>query len=282
MADVSTIAAIIAAIFAGLAWYNAEKSLNYTKAKEAPDLWLKKDVFVWEQYDITQLSQWGQPSEIPAKSIVLQQFPVKEIATGNRLNRICLILNSSPKSSSNAHIDNYTGLFGELHFENRGTLSIKQIEIKSCRFKMRENTPYDLEDFDLTPVGKIDVDIERGAPFIMFVGYLFDNDEHRFCDPQYMTDKGMHDEAMRKKKMYDNQLQCYLDIIIDLYDEMTFALRFTAQDGSVYEQEHKIQIELAGNGGIYKTAMKEAVKMKAKKCTLCTPLLRVPARNDKE
>lgn len=263
-AVVAAAAAVAAAFYAKNAWKNSEKALNYTMSKEAPDLWLEKDVFVWEQYDIAQLSNWGQPGGIPAKSIVLQQFPVKEIETGNLLNRTCLILNSSSKSSSNAPIDNYTGLFGELHFENRGSLPIKEIEITSCHFKMRENTPYDLEDINLTPVGKIDVDIERGAPFIMFVGYLFDNDEHRFCDPQYMTDEGMHDEAMRKKKMYDNQLRCHLNIIIDLYDEMTFTLRFTAQDGSIYDQEHTIKIQLDGNGGIYEPAVKEAVKINSK------------------
>ena len=189
----------------------------------------------------------------------MQQFPVKEIETGNLLNRTCLILNSSSKSSSNAQIDNYSGLFGEVHFENRGAVAIKEIEVASCHLKMRENTGYDLQDFDLTPVGKLDVDIERGSPFIIFVGYLFDNDEHRICDPRYMNDEGLRKDAMQKKRMYDDQLRCYLDVIIDLYDEMTFTLRFTAQDGSVYEQEHTVKIELAGNGGIYKPVVKEAV-----------------------
>lgn len=69
----------------------------------------------------------------------------------------------------------------------------------------------------------------------------------------------------KKKRMYDDQLRCYLDVIIDLYDEMTFTLRFTAQDGSVYEQEHTIKIELAGNGGIYKPVVKKAVLVKNEK-----------------
>ena len=256
---IATVAALASPYYARCAWQNAEKALNYTKTKEAPDLWMKQDVFVWEEYEITQLSHWGQPDGIPAKSIVLRQFPVKEIATGNLLNRVCLISNSSSKSSSNAQIDNYSGLFGEVYFENRGAVAIKEIEITSCHFKMRENTGYDLEDFDLTPVGKLDVDIERGSPFIMFVGYLFDNDEHRICDPKYMNDEGLRKDVMQKKRMYDDQLRCYLDVIIDLYDEMTFTLRFTAQDGSVYEQEHSVKIELAGNGGIYKPVVKEAV-----------------------
>lgn len=256
---IAAVAAVASAIFTRNTWQTAEKTLNYTKTKEAPDLWMKKDVFVWEEYEITQLSLGGQPNGIPAKSIVLQQFPVKEIETGNLLNRTCLIMNSSSKSSSNAQIDNYSGLFGEVHFENRGTVAIKEIEIANCHFKMRENTGYDLQDFDLTPVGKLDVDIERGEPFIIFVGYLFDNDEHRICDPRYMDDEGLREDAMQKKRMYDDQLRCYLDVIIDLYDEMTFTLRFTAQDGSVYEQEHSVKIELAGNGGIYKPVVKEAV-----------------------
>lgn len=199
-AVVAAAAAVAAAIYAKKCMENSEKALNYTMSKEAPDLWRERDVFVWEQYDIVQLSHWGQPGGIPAKSIVLQQFPVKEIETGNLLNRTCLILNSSPKSSSNAQIDNYSGLFGEVHFENRGAVAIKEIEIADCHFKMRENTEYDLEDFDLTPVGKLDVDIERGEPFIIFVGYLFDNDEHRICDPRYMNDEGLRKDAMQKKE----------------------------------------------------------------------------------
>lgn len=260
---VSAIAAVVAVIVAGVsacvARHADKEERDYAKTKEAPDLWMKKDVFVWEEYEITQLSHWGQPNGIPAKSIVLQQFPVKEIATGNLLNRVCLISNSSSKPSSNAQIDNYSGLFGEVYFENRGAVAIKKIEITSCHFKMRENTGYVLEDFDLTPVGKLDVDIERGSPFIMFVGYLFDDDEHKICDPRYMNDEGLRKDAMQKKRMYDDQLRCYLDVIIDLYDEMTFTLRFTAQDGSVYEQKHSVKIELAGNGGIYKPVVNEAV-----------------------
>lgn len=259
LAIISALLSFASVIVASCSCHQSKKALDYTKAKEAPDLWMKKDVFVWEEYEITQLSHWGQPDGIPAKSIVLQQYPVKEVATGNLLNRTCLILNSSSKSSSNAQIDNYSGLFGEVHFENRGAVAIKEIEVTSCHLKMRENTGYDLQDFDLTPVGKLDVDIERGEPFIIFVGYLFDNDEHRICDPRYMNDEGLREDAMQKKRMYDDQLRCYLDVIIDLYDEMTFTLRFTAQDGSVYEQEHSVKIELAGNGGIYKPVVKEAV-----------------------
>ena len=51
--------------------------------------------------------------------------------------------------------------------------------------------------------------------------------------------------------MYDDQLRCYLQVMIDLYDEMTCTLRFTSQDGSIYEQEHTVKINLSGDGGIY-------------------------------
>ena len=51
--------------------------------------------------------------------------------------------------------------------------------------------------------------------------------------------------------MYDDQLRCYLPVMIDLYDELTFTFRFTSQDGSIYEQKHTVKIELIGDGGIY-------------------------------
>ena len=245
----ATIAAIAAAIFAGLTWKNAEKSLEYAKTKEAPDLWMKKDKFIYGE--ITQLSQWNQPMGIPPETVVLQHFPVMEKKTKNHLNRMCMIFNSSKKHSSNAHIDNYTGLFGELYFENRGLLPIKEIEMTKCHFKMRKNNDYDLEDFTLKTLGKLDVDIRQDSQFIIFIGYLFDYDNHLLCDPKYSPRRILIAEAIVKKKMYNDQLRCYLPVMIDLYDELTFTFKFTSQDGSVYTQKHTIKIESNGNGGIY-------------------------------
>lgn len=258
----AAIAAVVAALFAGLAWRSAEKALKYARTKEAPDLWMKKDVFVYGEYEITQLSQWEQPKGVPPRTVVLRHFPVMEKKSNNHLNRVCTIFNSSQKHSSNAHIDNYSGLFGELHFENRGALSIKEIEITKCHFKMRRNTDYELEDFQLTAQGKLDVDIGRDAPLIVLVGYLFDNDTHLLCDPKYATGGSLHAEAIQKKKMYDDQLRCYLPVMIDLYEELTFTFRFTSQDGSAYEQEHTVKIELCGDGGIYTPTANVAILIK--------------------
>lgn len=44
---------------------------------------MKKDVFIYGEYEITQLSQWNQPSGIPSKTVVLQHFPVMEKETKN-------------------------------------------------------------------------------------------------------------------------------------------------------------------------------------------------------
>ena len=248
---VAAIAAVAAAIFAGLTWKNAEKALEYSKTKEAPDLWMKKDVFIYGDYEITHLSQWNQPQGIPPETVVLQHFPVIQTTTGNQLNRVCAIFNSSSKNSSNTQIDNYSGLFGELYFENRGELSIKEIEITECHFKMRESNDYDLEDFSLATQGKLDVDIGRDSPFIILIGYLFDNGNRLLCDPKYAVEGTLNAEAIQKKKMYDDQLRCYLPVMIDLYDELTFTFRFTSQDGSIYEQEHTVNRNLSGDGGIY-------------------------------
>lgn len=248
----AAIAAATAAIFAGLSWRSAERALKYTKAKEVPDLWMKKDIFVYREYEITQLSKWGQPSGIPSETVVLRNFPVREMETGKHINRACAIFNSSKKHSSYACIDYYSGLFGELYFENRGVLPIKEIEIIKCHFKMRMDTEYDLEDFDLETQGKLDVDIGRDDPLILFIGYLFDNDSHLLCDLQYICEGRLKQESVQKKKMYNDQLRCYLPVMIDLYKELTFIFRFTSQDGSVYEQEHAVKIELTEDGGIYK------------------------------
>ena len=94
---IAAIAAVAAAIFAGFTWKNAEKTLEYSKTKEAPDLWMKKDVFIYGDYAITHLSQWDQPQGIPPETVVLQHFPVIQTTTGNQLNRVCAIFNSSEK-----------------------------------------------------------------------------------------------------------------------------------------------------------------------------------------
>ena len=250
-AAIAALAAVAAAIFAWGTWYNAEETLKYAKAKETPDLWMVKDKFVYGEYAITHLSQWDQPQGIPQGTLVLQHFPVKEIETGNTLNRICAIVNSSTKYSSNDHIDNYSGLFGELYFQNRGEIPIKEIEITKCDFKMRESNDYQLEDFSLSTQGKLDVDIGRDSQLIVLLGYLYDNDEHLLCDPKYVSDGLLDLKTVQKKKMFDDQLRCYLPVMIDLYDELSLIVRFTAQDGSVYEQEHKIKITLSGDGGMY-------------------------------
>lgn len=248
---IAALAAIAAAIFAGRTWHNAEETLKYAKAKETPDLWMIKDKFVYNEYEITHLSQWDQPQGIPQETLVLQHFPVKEIETGNTLNRICAIVNSSTKHSSNAHIDNYSGLFGELYFQNRGEIPIKEIEIIKCDFKMRDSNDYQLKDFSLSTQGKLDVDIGRDSQLVVLLGYLYDNNEHLLCDPKYVSDGLLDLETIQKKRMFDDQLRCYLPVMIDLYDELSLTFRFTAQDGSVYEQEHKIIITLSGDGGIY-------------------------------
>lgn len=250
-AAIAALAAVAAAIFAWGTWYNAEETLKYAKAKETPDLWMVKDKFVYGEYAITHLSQWDQPQGIPQGTLVLQHFPVKEIETGNTLNRICAIVNSSTKYSSNDHIDNYSGLFGELYFQNRGEIPIKEIEITKCDFKMRDSNDYQLEDFSLSTQGKLDVDIGRDSQLIVLLGYLYDNDEHLLCDPKYVSDGLLDLKTVQKKKMFDDQLRCYLPVMIDLYDELSLIFRFTAQDGSVYEQEHKIKITLSGDGGMY-------------------------------
>lgn len=259
LTGVATLAAVFAAIFAGLTWQSAKQTLEYAKLKEAPDLWMKRDLFVYGDYEITDLSQWNQPRGIPPETIVLQHFPVTQTTTGNHLNRVCAIFNSSAKNSSNTKIDNYSGLFGELYFENRGELPIKEIEIAECHFTMRKNNDYDLEDFSLVPQGKLDVDIGRDSPLIILIGYLFDNDTHLLCDPKYSPEGILNAEAIQKKKMYDDQLRCHLPVIIDLYDELIVTFRFTAQDGSVYEQEHTVKIELSGEGGIYTPTTSMAV-----------------------
>lgn len=248
----AAIAAVAAAVFAGLTWKSAEKALEYSKTKEAPDLWMKKDLFVYGDYEITNLSKWNQPQGIPPKTVVLQHFPVVQTATGNRLNRVCAIFNSSTKNSSNAQIDNYSGLFGEVYFENRGELSIREIEITDCHFKMRASNDYDLEDFSLAAQGKLDIAIGRDSPLVILIGYLFDNGNHLLCDPKYALEGTLDKEAIQKKKMYDDQLRCYLPVMIDLYDEVTVTFKFTSQDGSTYEQQHTVKIELSGDGGIYK------------------------------
>ncbi len=248
---IAAIAAVAAAIFAGLTWKNAEKALEYSKAKETPDLWMKKDLFVYDDYEITHLSPWNQPQGIPPETVVLQRFPVIQTTTGNKLNRVCAIFNSSAKNSSNAQIDNYSGLFGELYFENRGEMPIKEIEVTECYFKMRRNNDFYLEDFSLATQGRLDVDIGRDSPFIILIGYLFDNGDRLLCDPKYAAGGRLNAEAIQKKKMYDDQLRCYLPVMIDLYDELTFTFRFTSQDGSIYEQKHTVKIELIGDGGIY-------------------------------
>lgn len=174
-----------------------------------------------------------------------------EVKSGHKENRTCLIVNSSDKSSSNAKIENYTGIFGEVYFENRGTIPIREIEITKCSFKMRKGNNNILEDFSLNAIGKLEVNIRQESPFKFLLCYLYDNNENMLCDPRYTPNGSLHAEAVKKKRMYDNQLRCYLPVIIDLYEKLSFSFKLTAQDGRVYEQNHTIEIKLRGEGGTY-------------------------------
>lgn len=46
-------------------------------------------------------------------------------------------------------------------------------------------------------MGKLDVDIGKDAPLIIFIGYLFDNDTHLLSDPKYAAGGGSHAEAIQ-------------------------------------------------------------------------------------
>lgn len=178
------------------------------------------------------------------------------------MDRICLIVNSSEKPSS-AKIENYTGLFGELHFENRGELAIKHIQLMSYSFKMRKNTGLGLEeDFTLESSDDgFEVNIGRGSPFIFYIGYLYDNGKRMLCDPRYIENGKPKPEEIAKKRIEDNQLRCYLPVIIDLFEEVTMVFKMTAQDGSEYTQAHTLRIELEGEGGIYKPISEIPIKI---------------------
>ena len=63
---------------------------------------------------------------------------------------------------------------------------------------MRESNDYDLEDFSLATQGKLDVDIGRDSPFIILIGYLFDNGNRLLCDPKYTVEGSLHAEAIQK------------------------------------------------------------------------------------
>ncbi len=257
---IAAIAAVIAATFAGFAWLEARKSRRYIESKEVPDLWLVKDKFIYGDYQIAEdeSTPFNQPKDIPPKSIVLRNFSIIENNTKERLNRICIIANSSNTDSSIGKINNYTGFFGEIYFENRGMLGIKKIKIVDCTFKMNKTCGYDLEDFKLEPIGEIDVDISRGFPFVAFIAYLFNEGSYMLCDPQYIQDSHLQNNVMQKKKNYDNQLRCHLPVIIDLYDEMSFTLEYVAQNGYTYTQTQIIEIERDECGGWYKPKLEPA------------------------
>lgn len=251
---IAAVAASVAAAFAGLAWCEARKSRRYIETKEAPDLWLVKDKFVYGDYQIAEdeSTPYNQPKDIPPKTAILRNFSIIDNSTKERLNRICIILNSSSTGSSSSKINNFTGLFGEIYFENRGTLGIKKIKIIDMSFKMNKTYGYDVEDFKLETVGEIDVDISRGFPFVAFIGYLYNEGAHMLCDPKYVEDSHLREDAMRKKRNYDNQLSCHLPVIIDLYDEVSFTFEYVAQNEVTYTQTQTVKIERDECGGWYK------------------------------
>ena len=53
---VAAISAAVAALFAGLSYLNIKRIQKYVDVKEAPELWMVKDEFVYEDYEITDLT----------------------------------------------------------------------------------------------------------------------------------------------------------------------------------------------------------------------------------
>lgn len=247
---ISVLAAAFAACFAGAAWITAHNALKYTKAKEAPHLLIARDVFIYGTYEITPLTNWGTPHEVPAETVVLKRFQVKELGHDIADNKPCLIFNSSSHDSSSAEIANYSGLFGEVYLENRGETKVIQIEIIECFFKMRPNK-HNWKDFSLKGEGKLNIDLSQDSPFIFYVGYLCDNDSHMICNPNYMIDGKLCEDAIKVKKLKTDQLNCYLPIIIDLYEELDLVIKYTSIDGTQYIQRHTIKVLLEDEGGRY-------------------------------
>lgn len=81
-----------------------------------------------------------------------------------------------------------------------------------------------------SPLSAVSMGYKR-SKYMNYIRYLFDNGNRLLCDPKYAVEGTLNAEAIQKKKMYDDQLRCYLPVMIDLYDELTFTFRFTSQDG---------------------------------------------------
>lgn len=242
---IASVAAVFAAIFAGFAWLSSKKTLNYVKSKDIPDLWLEKDRFVYGEYKIEDTTKWQMPIDVPGQSVCLKNYNVS--CNGeDKFNRKCIIFNSSLKNSSEGGIDNYTGIFGELCYVNRGELGIRKIELKSCKFTMKNK-----EEISLTPEGSFDVDIERGGTFIAFIAYLYDTSARCLCNQKYIENGKLNKESMDLKKNFNDQLRCTLPVIIDEYDKLETEFILSAQDGKKYCQKHIIEIKTSGNGGVY-------------------------------
>ena len=260
--------AFFAAVFAGLAAYAALSTKRYALKRDlkddAPDLFLEKDRFVYGNYEFADLSAVGVPKNIPPMTISIKPFVLINNKTKKRLNRMCIVCNSSRKNTANEKPDNYSGIFGELHFVNRGAL-IKRIEITQCCFIMRDNPALSLEKkFSLAPDGVLDVNVERGSAFILYISYLYDDDSYRLCNPKYITDGKLNQGQIEAKRNEENQLRCNLPVIIDLYDQFIFTFKYLTQRDDEYKQTFIIKIKMDNyedeeSGGVYNPILGPAI-----------------------
>lgn len=255
------ISAFLAAIFAGIAACCAIITLidNHRLRQKAkiPDLYLAKDKFVYGEYEFFDLKN-GVPKDIPEMTASFSRRII--VRDGLKLNQFSIIYNASRKHTNNDIPENYTHIFGEVHLENRGGVTIKSIKLENCNFIMRKDTGLRLEhEFSLETEGNESINLQKGQSLIIYIAYLFDNDDHRLCDPSCLDENGrLNSDAMNYKRNEENQLRCPLPVIIDLYDELHFTLQYTTfPDNKEYQQHFiiKIQTEMEkGNkytAGIY-------------------------------
>ena len=266
--------AFCAAVFAGLAALCAAITLinNYKirQKDKAPDLYLKKDKFVYGKYEFfTQRN--GVPKGIPDTTALLSRQEI--VRDGVRLNRICIVYNTSRKHTNNETPECYSRIFGEVYFENRGGSTIKSIEIIECRFIMRRNTGLELtNEIALQTQGCVSVNIQKGQRLIVYIAYLFDKDDHMLCNPFCLDENGqLKQNIMELKHNEEDQLRCPLPVIIDLYERMIFTFRYTtAPDNHIYEQTFLIEIQPDSDfiedgeypSGIYNPIDRSALRVK--------------------
>jgi hypothetical protein len=151
-----------------------------------------------------------------------------------------LLFNTSDKDTGKGQVpDYYTGLFGKIHYRNRG-FALKAIIVKEVEFEFSDSRKFSITANPNSNTISTS-EFPQNSEDYMFISYLFDDNEYALCNKEKVTPENI--DLKSKYGGERNQLFCDLKVTIDLYQKSHLKLWLVNINDIIYEQTITTEIK---------------------------------------